>query len=60
MSKPDNKQQPRQPDILATNPKLQQVMQEATNMDSRFDPDGCYTGRPLTPGDMPVQDADDL
>jgi hypothetical protein len=40
--------------------KVDRVISEAINMDSRFDPAGSYTGRPLEPGETPVQDADDL
>ncbi len=27
---------------------------------SRMDPNGSYTGKPMTAGDVPMQDADDL
>ncbi len=40
--------------------KVDAVISEASNMDSRFDPNGSYTGKPLEPGDVPTQDADDL
>lgn len=46
--------------IAETNQKVRDVINEATNMDSRFDPNGSYTGQPLEPGEIPVQDADDL
>ena len=60
MPKKENKKKQQQPDILEASEKLREVMCAATNMDSRFDPDGSYTGRPLGSGDVPVQDVDDL
>lgn len=33
---------------------------DATYPEPVTDPQGSYTGRPETPGEIPVQDADDL
>lgn len=43
--------------IRRINEKTRQII--AGNV-SRTDPDGSYTGVPLEPGEIPVQDADDL
>ena len=55
-----NKKKRPDKDIIETSEKLQGVICEATNMDSRFDPAGSYTGRPLDSSDVPTQDVDDL
>jgi len=47
-------------DITETNQKVSDVMNEAANMDSHFDPGGSYTGNPTDNSGIPVQDADDL
>lgn len=41
--------------------KAQQVVDAYVNhFQLRSDPMGSWTGKPETPGDVPVQDADDL
>ena len=40
--------------------KAEQVVQEAAQVDARFDPNGSYTGKPVCALETPVQDADDL
>jgi len=46
-------------DILQASKKAKDVAEQATSMDSRYDPQGSYTGQPVS-GDRPTQDADDL
>ena len=36
------------------------VEQEIDRLPSETDPQGMYTGKPVVPGEVPVQDADDL
>jgi len=43
--------------IRRINQKTRQII--AGNV-SRTDPDGSYTGVPIHPGEVPVQDVDDL
>ena len=59
MGKSKNKKQMTH-DITETNQKVSDVMDEASNMDSHFDPNGSYTGNPTDQSGVPVQDADDL
>ena len=44
--------------------KIDEITQKAINITgswvSKEDPQGSYTGRPVIPGEVPVQDADDL
>lgn len=49
-----------QKDIIRRSPKMQEVLEQATGMDSAFDPAGSYTGHPISADEKPVQDADDL
>lgn len=47
-------------DVAQHSSKLRKVLAQATNMDSSYDPNGSYTGRPVAVNEKPVQDADDL
>ena len=40
--------------------KQKELIEKMKTKPSRNDPDGSYTGVPLTPGEKPAQDADDL
>jgi len=56
-----NKQNKRKKkDITQTSLKMRKVLAQATNMDSDYDPNGSYTGCPVSVNEKPVQDADDL
>ncbi len=44
----------------ADGPKVWQRCAPAPPQASPADPQGSYTGRPVEPGETPVQDADDL
>ena len=38
--------------------KLKKILEDSNG--SKMDPLGSYTGKPENPGEVPVQDADDL
>ncbi len=40
--------------------RAEAVVDAAAQGDSRFDPNGSYTGKPVEQDEHPVQDADDL
>ena len=51
---------PKRKDVTQHSAKLRRVLNQATNMNSAYDPNGSYTGRPVAIHEKPVQDADDL